>query len=85
MNPFELRYSVFQTAKDFMEESYKAQLAAFEAAKKTTEQAIELAPSYPTLEEIIEKAIEINKFVSDNTERELGRVVKRASGIGIVF
>jgi hypothetical protein len=85
MNPFELRYSVFQTAKDFMEQSYKAQLAAFEATKKATENAIELAPTYPTLEEVIEKAIEINKFVSDNTERELGKVVKRASGIGIVF
>jgi hypothetical protein len=85
MNPFELRYSVFQTAKDFMEESYKAQLAAFEAAQKTTEQAIDLAPKYPTLEEIIEKAMEINKFVSDSAERELGKVVKRASGIGIVF
>jgi hypothetical protein len=85
MNPFELRYSVFQTAKDFMEESYKAQLSAFEAAQKTTEQAIDLAPKYPTLEEIIEKAIEINKFVSDSAERELGKVVKRASGIGIVF
>lgn len=85
MNPFELRYSVFQTAKDFMEQSYKAQLEAFEATKKATEGAIDLAPKYPTLEEIIEKAIEINKFVSDNTERELGRVVKRASGIGIVF
>ena len=46
---------------------------------------IGLVMRYPTLEEIIEKAIEINKFVSDNTERELGRVVKRASGIGIVF
>lgn len=85
MNPFELRYSVFQTAKDFMEESYKAQLAVFESTQKTAEQAIELAPKYPSLEEIIEKAIEINKFVSDSTERELGKVVKRASGIGIVF
>jgi hypothetical protein len=85
MNPFELRLSVFQTAKDFLEQSYKAQLAAFEATKKATEDAIDLAPTYPTFEEIIEKAMEINKFVSDNTERELSKVVKRASGIGIVF
>jgi hypothetical protein len=37
------------------------------------------------MEEVIEKAVEINKFVSDANERELTKIVKRANGIGIVF
>jgi hypothetical protein len=85
MNPFELRFSVFNTAKDFLEQQYKANLVAFEAMDKATKQAVELAPKFPTMEEVIEKAVEINKFVSDANERELTKIVKRASGIGIVF
>jgi hypothetical protein len=85
MNPFELRYSVFQTAKDFLEQQYKANLQAFEMIDKAAKQATELAPKFPTVEEVIEKAVEINKFVSDANERELTRVVKRVNGIGITF
>jgi hypothetical protein len=85
MNPFELRYSVFQTAKDFLEQQYKANLAAFDALDKAAKNAAELAPKFPTVEEVIEKAVEINKFVSDANERELTRVVKRVNGIGITF
>jgi hypothetical protein len=85
MNPFELRYSVFQTAKDFLEQQYKANLAAFEALDKATKEATELAPKFPTVEEVIEKAVEINKFVSDANERELTKIVKRVNGIGIAF
>ncbi len=85
MNPFELRYSVFQTAKDFLEQQYKANLRTFELLDKAAKDATELAPKFPTVEEVIEKAVEINKFVSDANERELTKVVKRANGIGIVF
>ena len=85
MNAFELRYSVFQTAKDFLEQQYKANLQAFEMLDKAAKQATELAPKFPTVEEVIEKAVEINKFVSDANERELTRVVKRVNGIGITF
>ena len=85
MNPFELRYSVFQTAKEFLEQQYKAKLAAFDALDKVAKDAAELAPKFPTVEEVIEKAVEINKFVSDANERELTRVVKRVNGIGITF
>jgi len=85
MNPFELCYSVFQTAKDFLEQQYKANLAAFDALDKAAKNAAELAPKFPTVEEVIEKAVEINKFVSDANERELTRVVKRVNGIGITF
>ena len=85
MNPFELRFSVFNTAKDFLEQQYKANLAAFDLMDKAAKNAADLAPKFPTMEEVIEKAIEINKFVSDANERDLTKIVKRASGIGIVF
>ena len=85
MNPFELRYSVFQTAKDFLEQQYKANLAAFDALDKAAKDAAELAPKFPTVEEVIDKAVEINKFVSDANERELVKTVKRINGIGITF
>jgi hypothetical protein len=85
MNPFELRFSVFNTAKDFLEQQYKANLAAFEALDKAAKEASELAPKFPTMEEVIEKAVEINKFVSDANERELTKIVKRVNGIGIAF
>lgn len=85
MNPFELRYSVFQTAKEFLEQQYKANLAAFDALDKATKEASDLAPKFPTVEEVIEKAVEINKFVSDANERELTKIVKRVNGIGIAF
>jgi hypothetical protein len=85
MNPFELRFSVFNTAKDFLEQQYKANLAAFDAMDKATKDAAELAPKFPTMEEVIEKAVEINKFVSDANERELIKTVKRINGIGITF
>jgi hypothetical protein len=85
MNPFELRFSVFNTAKDFLEQQYKANLAAFDAVDKATKDAADLAPKFPTMEEVIEKAVEINKFVSDSNERELLKTVKRINGIGITF
>ena len=85
MNPFELRFSVFNTARDFLEQQYKANLAAFDAVDKASKDAAELAPKFPTMEEVIEKAIEINKFVSDANERELIKTVKRINGIGITF
>jgi hypothetical protein len=85
MNPFELRFSVFNTAKDFLEQQYKANLAAFDAMDKATKNAAEMAPKFPTMEEVIEKAIEINKFVSDANERELTKIVKRVNAIGIAF
>jgi hypothetical protein len=85
MNPFELRFSVFNTAKDFLEQQYKANLAAFDAIDKATKDAAEMAPKFPTMEEVIEKAVEINKFVSDANERELTKIVKRVNGIGITF
>jgi len=85
MTPYELRFSVFNTAKDFLEQQYKANLAVWEALDTATKKAADLAPKFPTMEEIIEKSIEINKFVSDANERELTKVVKRVTGMTVAF
>jgi len=85
MNPFELRFNILNTAKDFLEQQYKANLAAFDAIDKATKDAVALAPKFPTMEEVIEKAVEINKFISDANERELTKVVKRVTGMTVAF
>ena len=82
MNPFELRYAVFHSAKEILEAQYKANLATWELLNKTTKESEGLAPSFPTLEEIIDKAIQINKFVSDSSEKELAKAVKTLKGFG---
>jgi len=85
MNPFELRFSVFNTAKDFLETQYKANLAVWEMLDKTAKDTTDMAPKFPTMEEVIEKAIEINQFVSDANERELAKVAKRITGMTVAF
>lgn len=85
MNPFELRYAIFHTAKDVLEAQYKANLAVWETFDKTSKASVDLAPKFPTVEEIIEKSIEMNKFVSDANERELAKVAKRVTGMSVVF
>jgi hypothetical protein len=85
MTPYELRFSVFNTAKDFLEQQYKANLAVWETLDTATKNAADLAPKFPTMEEIIEKSIEINRFVSDANERELVKTVKRVTGMTVAF
>jgi hypothetical protein len=85
MNPFELRYAILHTAKEVMEAQYKANLAVWESFDKTSKASVDLAPKFPTLEEIIEKAVEMNKFVSETTEKELIKTVKNLKGIGAAF
>jgi predicted metal-dependent peptidase len=85
MNPFELRFSIFNTAKDLLVNQHEANLAAWEVLNKTTKEAEELAPKFPTTEEIIDKAIEINTFISGNTTKELANIAKRMSGVSVIF
>ena len=85
MNPFELRYSIFNTAKDLLVKQHEASLAAWEVLNKTTKEAADLAPQFPTTEEIIDKAIEINTFISGSYTRELTSLAKKMTGVGIVF
>jgi hypothetical protein len=85
MNPFELRFSIFNTAKDLMVKQHEANMAAWELLNKTTKEAAELAPQFPTTEEIIDKAIEINTFISGQTTKELANVAKKLAGVSVIF
>jgi acyl-CoA reductase-like NAD-dependent aldehyde dehydrogenase len=80
-NPFELRYSIFHAAKDLLIQQHEANLAAWKAMDTATKTATDLAPKFPTMAEIIDKAIEINAFVSSNTEKELAKIAKKSVGI----
>ena len=85
MNPFELRFSIFNAAKDLMIKQHEANLAAWEVLNKTTKEAAELAPSFPTTEEIIDKAIEINTFISGSYTKELTNAAKKLAGVSVIF
>ena len=85
MNPFELRFSVFNTAKDLLLKQHEANLAAWEVLNKTSKEVEELAPKFPTMEEIIEKAIEINTFISGSYSKELTNVAKKLAGVSVIF
>jgi|GEM_PF-1231348 len=85
VSPFELRFSIFNAAKDLMIKQHEANMAAWEVLNKTTKEAAELAPSFPTTEEIIDKAIEINTFISGQTTKELASVAKKLSGVSVIF
>lgn len=85
MNPFELRFNILHTAKTFLEEAYKANKAAYDLMDKASKEATELAPKYPTMEEVIDKAIEINKFISETQVNEFTKVAKRLTGAAVIF
>jgi hypothetical protein len=53
MNPFELRYQMLNTAREMLEQEYHAKKANGETAV------------WPTLDQVLERANALNKFVSD--------------------
>jgi hypothetical protein len=53
MNPFELRYQLLNTARDMLESEYHAKKA----------HGVEV--HWPSLEEVLFRAKELNKFVSE--------------------
>jgi hypothetical protein len=85
LNPFELRFSIFNTAKDLMVKQHEANMAAWEVLNKTSKEASDLAPKFPTTEEIIDKAIEINTFISGSTTKELVKAAKQMAGVSVIF
>jgi hypothetical protein len=80
MNPFELRYAAFYQAKELLENNYKASMAAWDLMDKTSKQLAETAPQFPTMSEVINAAMQINKFVSESTEKELTKAAKKVTG-----
>jgi hypothetical protein len=85
MNPFELRFSIFNTAKDILVKQHEANLAAWELLNKSSKKVEEVSPKFPTVEEIVEKAIEINKFISETQANEFGKIAKRLTGTTVIF
>jgi hypothetical protein len=85
VSPFELRFSIFNTAKDLLVKQHEANLAAWEVLNKTSKEAAELAPKFPTTEEIIDKAIEINTFISGSYNKELVNAAKKLAGVSVIF
>ena len=78
--PYELRFATFYQAKELLENNYKASMAAWDLLDKTTKQAAELAPKFPTVAEIIDASLEINKFVSESAQQELTKAAKKITG-----
>ena len=68
-----------------MIKQHEANIAAWEVLNKTSKEAAELAPKFPTTEEIIDKAIEINTFISGQTTKELASVAKKLAGVSVIF
>jgi len=85
MNPFELRYDLLKTSKEFLTEQYNAQLKAWELADEAGKKLLENAPKFPTVEEVIANAVEMNKFISTTVESQLVDGVKRINRITAVF
>jgi hypothetical protein len=85
VSPYELRFSIFNTAKDILIKQHEANLAAWELLNKTSKKAEEVSIKFPTIEEIVEKAIEINKFISDTQSHEFGKIAKRLTGTTVIF
>lgn len=85
MNPFELRFNIFNSAKDILIKQHEAQLAVWNALDDASKKVSDLAPKYPTVEEIVDKAIEINKFISESSVNEFTKVAKRLTSTAVIF
>ena len=85
MNPFELRYDLLKTSKEFLTEQYNAQMKAWELADEAGKKLLQNAPKFPSMHEIIDNAVEMNKFISNAVETQLVDGVKRISRISAVF
>jgi len=85
MNPFELRFNIFNSAKDILVKQHEAQLAVWNALDDASKKVSDLAPKYPTVEEIVDKAIEINKFISESSVNEFTKVAKRLTSTAVIF
>ena len=85
MNPFELRFSIFNSAKDLLVKQHEANMAAWDALDTASKQAQDLAPKFPSIEEIVDKAIEINKFISESSVTEFTKLGKRLTTTAVLF
>ena len=85
MNPFELRFSIFNSAKDLLIKQHEANMMVWNALDEASKKAQDLAPKYPTIEEIVDKAIEINKFISESGVNEISKLGKRLTSTAVIW
>lgn len=65
------------TLKDFIDQQYELQKRVAEAADKAVSTAVDLLPKLPTPAEVIDSAMEINKFYGKFMQDELTNVAKK--------
>jgi hypothetical protein len=85
MNPFELRFSIFNSAKDLLIKQHEANLVVWNAMDEASRKVADLAPTYPTVEQIVEKATEINKFISETSVNEITKLGKRLTSTAVIW
>ena len=85
MNPFELRFSIFNSAKDLLIKQHEANMLVWNALDEASKKAQDLAPKYPSIEDIVEKAIEINKFISETSVSEVAKLGKRLTSTAVIW
>ena len=61
MNAFELRYQLLESAKNMLETQFHSAMHLWDLMGKTTE-----PPKLPTFEDMLNRAKEMNAFISDN-------------------
>jgi len=61
MNPFELRYQLLESAKSQLEGQFHALMQLWDMSGKAGE-----PPKFPSFENILERAKEMNKFISES-------------------
>jgi hypothetical protein len=61
MNAFELRYQLLESAKNQLEQRFHSQMQLWDLTGKAGE-----PPKFPTFEDIMERAKEMNKFISES-------------------
>jgi hypothetical protein len=61
MNPFELRYQLLQSAKDMLEGQFHASMQLWDLMGKAGD-----PPKFPSFQDILNRAAEMNKFISES-------------------
>lgn len=66
-NPYELRFDMFQQAKEILVDEYHAKSAALMARYELVDgsEYPENLPEYPSFDDIVKMAKEINRYVSE--------------------
>ena len=73
------------TTKDFIDQQYEMQKRFADVADKATAAVIDLLPKMPTPAEVIDSAIEINKFYGKFMQDELTNGAKQLTRISVPF